>query len=55
MSDKAMYTFGVLVGSTIGAYIPSIFHAGIFSFWSIIFSALGGILGIYLVYKWTNE
>ena len=54
MSDKAMYTIGALVGSTIGAYIPSIFHASIFSFWSIIFSALGGFLGIYLVYEWIN-
>jgi len=44
MNDKAMYTVGVLVFSTIFAYIPSIFGAGIFSFWSLIFSALGGFL-----------
>lgn len=54
MSDKGMYTVGALVGSTIGGYLPSIFGASIFSFWSITTSALGGFLAIYLIYKWIN-
>lgn len=47
-----MYYFAVFVGSTIGSFIPSIWHAGFLSFSSVIFSALGGLLGVIIVYKY---
>ncbi len=41
----------MLIGSTVGGIIPSLWGAGMFSFSSIILSALGGILGIWVGYK----
>ncbi len=51
MSLKAWVAIGILVGSTLGSYIPSIWGDSIFSFSSIIGSFIGGILGIWLGYK----
>lgn len=42
------------VGSTIGGYIPALWGAGFFSFSSVILTAVGGILGIWLGYKLSN-
>ncbi len=39
------------IGSTIGGYIPTLWGAGFLSFSSVILTAIGGILGIYLGYK----
>jgi uncharacterized membrane protein YeaQ/YmgE (transglycosylase-associated protein family) len=51
MSSKALYYLAAFIGSIIGAYIPSLWGTGVFSFSSIIFSALGGILGLIIVWK----
>jgi hypothetical protein len=42
---------GMIIGSTVGAYIPSLWGAGIFSMESILGSLLFGILGIWGAYK----
>jgi hypothetical protein len=47
MNSKPLITIGVLVGTTIGGLIPMLWHAPIFSFSSVIFSTLGGIVGIW--------
>ena len=39
---------GVLVGSVIGGWIPTLWGAGALSFTGIIGSTIGGLLGIYL-------
>ncbi len=39
---------GVLVGSAVGGWIPTLWGAGAFSFTGIIGSTIGGLLGIYL-------
>jgi hypothetical protein len=44
----------MIIGSTIGGYIPTFFGVGIFSFYSLLFSGVGGIAGIYLGYKLSN-
>lgn len=49
--SKSLLIFGMVVGSTIGGYIPSIFGAGLFSFFSIFCSAIGGFLGIWIAYR----
>lgn len=54
MSDKALYTFAGGAGSTAGAYIPTFFGSGQLSGWSILGTLAGGILAIYLMYKWLN-
>jgi len=48
---KQFVWLGVFVGSAIGDLIPSLWGAGPLSFSSIIFSTIGGILGIYVAYK----
>ncbi len=45
-------TVAVLIGSTIGSYVPVYFGADPISFASLIGSTVGGILGIVAVYKW---
>lgn len=50
-SDKKVYYLAVLVGSTIGGYIPTFFGVDAFSLWSIVGSVLGAFFCIYLVYK----
>ncbi len=52
--DKKVVMLGMIFGSIIGGYIPTVFGADTFSFYSIIFSALGGFLGIWLVVKFLN-
>lgn len=51
MDFKKMVWVGVFVGSTIGSYIPKLWGESLFSLSSIIFSALGAFLGIYIAYK----
>ncbi len=52
---KTFVTIGLLIGSTIGGYLPSLWGAGLFSFSSIIFSAVGAIAGIYLGFKFAQS
>jgi len=42
---------GLFIGSTIGSYIPALFGASLISFSSIFFSAIGGVIGVYITYK----
>ncbi len=51
MNSKSLIWIGIAVGSTIGAYIPALWGAGVLSFSSIIFSTLGGFAGIWAGYK----
>lgn len=51
MSDKSIIYIFIFVGSTVGSFIPNLWGAGFLSFSSIIFSAIGGLLGIWLGYK----
>lgn len=48
---KSLIWIGAFLGSTIGSFIPLLWHASLFSFSSIIFSGIGGILGIIGAYK----
>lgn len=51
---KQMIWLGMIVGSTIGGFIPALWGDSFLSFSSIIFSALGAMAGIYLAYKLTH-
>ena len=42
------------VGSAIGGYIPNLWGDSLFSFASIILTAVGGIAGIYIGFKIAN-
>ena len=52
-SKKLMYLF-IFVGGTIGGYVPYLWGAPYFSFSSLIFNALGALLGIWLSFKLTR-
>jgi uncharacterized membrane protein YeaQ/YmgE (transglycosylase-associated protein family) len=45
--NKRVVAMCVLVGSTIGGYIPTYFGQGSFSAASIIGSVLGGVAGVF--------
>ena len=47
MNSKSFIWIGMFIGSTIGAYVPALWGAGVLSFSSIILSAVGGIAGIW--------
>jgi hypothetical protein len=51
MSQKALITLFLSVGSIAGGYVPVLFGAGPLSYWTIFTSAIGGILGIWAGYK----
>lgn len=42
---------GMIVGSTIGSFLPMLWGAGELSMSSIILAAVGGFAGIYVGYK----
>jgi uncharacterized membrane protein YeaQ/YmgE (transglycosylase-associated protein family) len=54
MSGKTLYYIAAFVGSLIGGYIPTLWGAGFLSIASLIFSTVGAILAIVLVYKLSN-
>ncbi len=51
MESKKLIWFGVAVGSAIGGYLPLLWGGNLFSFTSIILTAVGGIAGIWVGYK----
>jgi uncharacterized membrane protein YeaQ/YmgE (transglycosylase-associated protein family) len=44
----------MFIGGMIGGYVPALWGAEYFSFSSIIFNALGAILGIWIGFKLTH-
>jgi predicted MFS family arabinose efflux permease len=51
MSQKSTIWWGMAIGSTLGGFVPSLWGADMLSLSGIIFSAVGGFLGIYIGYK----
>ncbi len=49
--ERKIIWLGLFVGSTIGGFIPSLWGAGALSFSGLIFSALGGFVGIWLGFR----
>jgi hypothetical protein len=52
--SKALLYGSVLIFSTIGSYIPVLWHAGFFSLSSIIGGIIGTIFGIWAAIKANN-
>ena len=52
-SKKLVWVF-MVVGSTIGGYIPTLWGDGFLSMSSVLLSAVGGILGIWIAFKLNN-
>jgi hypothetical protein len=49
--DKKVVMLGMVIGSTIGGYVPTFFGVDAFSLWSIFWGGVGGIVGIWLSFK----
>ncbi|MBC7972511.1 MAG: hypothetical protein H7Z11_20695 [Verrucomicrobia bacterium] len=49
--NKLLIGIGMFVGSTIGSYVPVLWGCSMLSFISILFSFIGGIVGIWLGYQ----
>jgi len=52
--SKTLIYGSVLIFSTIGSYIPAIWHAGFFSFASIVGGIIGTIFGIWVAIRLNN-
>ena len=42
---------GILIGSTIGGFVPELWHADAFSYASVLFSGLGAFAGLWVCLK----
>lgn len=51
MEQKKLIMLFMFIGSTAGSFIPGLWDTGMFSMSGLLFSALGGFVGIYLGYK----
>ena len=47
MSTKRLIWIGSIVGSFVGGLVPGLWHASMFSMWGLVFSTIGGIVGIW--------
>lgn len=49
--DTKLVWIGMFVGSTLGSLVPMLWGSGVLSISSILLSAVGGFLGIWLGYR----
>lgn len=54
MSSKVLVYLGMIIGSTVGGYIATLFGADLISYVSVLFSGIGAILGVWIGYKLSN-
>lgn len=48
---KKFIIVGMLIGSGIGSYIPLLWGGSVLSMSSVLFGAIGGLLGIWSAYR----
>jgi hypothetical protein len=48
---KTLSGIGLTVGSAVGGYLPALWGGGLISFSSVTLSAVGGVVGIWLGYR----
>jgi hypothetical protein len=51
VSKKRLIWLGLTVGSVLGGYVPVLWGGELISFSSVLLSAVGGIVGIWLGYR----
>lgn len=51
MSSKSLIWMGLIIGSTIGGFLPTLWGASFFSLSSFILSVIGGFMGIWIGFK----
>ena len=55
MTPKRLVWVGILLGSTVGGYVPTLWGADMLSFSSILGSVIGGLAGIWIAYKISDQ
>jgi len=55
MNRKSMIFWGMMFGSLIGGYVPALWGTDAFSMSGIVWSAVGGFLGIWAGFKLSND
>lgn len=55
MSSKTFIYLGLIVGSVVGGYVPTLFGVDLLSAIPVITSSLGAALGVYICYKLTRD
>jgi uncharacterized membrane protein YeaQ/YmgE (transglycosylase-associated protein family) len=48
---KARIWIGVLIGSTIGGFIPELWGTDMFSYSSVLLSGVGAFIGLWIAYR----
>ena len=48
---QARIWLGVLIGATVGGFIPTLWGADLFSYSSILLSGLGALAGLWVGYR----
>lgn len=51
MNSKSLIWIFMAIGSAVGGYIPALWGEGFLSFSSVILTAVGGIIGIWVGFK----
>jgi len=51
MGSNKLIMFGMTVGLFLGGFIPTLWGASEFSLSSVIFSAIGGAIGVWIAFK----
>jgi len=51
MSSKFLITVGLIIGTTIGSYLPLLWGDSVFSLSSVFLTFIGGLAGVWLGYK----
>lgn len=49
--NKLLIGIGMFLGSTIGSYMPILWGGSLFSITSILWSVIGGLVGIWIGYR----
>lgn len=55
MKPKRLTMFGMIVGSTLGSYLPVLWGGSWLSLWSVVLGVLGGLAGIWAGWQISHQ
>ncbi len=53
-ATRTLVMAGLLVGSVVGGYIPTLLGAGFLSMWGILGSTVGSVVGVWIAYRYAR-
>jgi uncharacterized membrane protein YeaQ/YmgE (transglycosylase-associated protein family) len=54
MDRKKIIMFAMIVGSSLGGWVATLFGAGALSYWCMLGCVVGGILSIWIAFRLTS-